>query len=63
MQIIINGPDLDEPETYPSLDALKQELAVSASDEYAADVIARIESGETQFTVPNGDTHETYTIQ
>ncbi len=65
MRITLTSSDSSsEPEVYESLAELKSELEISASEEYTAMVIGRVNTGERHFTVPNGPgVTDTYDIE
>jgi hypothetical protein len=63
MRITITTSDSEDPEVYDSLEELAEELDESASGEYAATVLSRINGGEKHFMVANGTDLDTYDIE
>jgi hypothetical protein len=54
----------DDPETWYSLDELAAELEVSATEEYAEQVLSQLRAGAKKVTVANGpQATDTYTVE
>jgi hypothetical protein len=63
MRIAIEHDNGDEDELFDSIDALLDELELSADREYTDRVMANLNARETHFTVNNGNEVDTFIVQ
>jgi hypothetical protein len=63
MRIVIEHDNGDEDELFNSIDELLDELADSASEDYADKVVHHLNLKETRFAIYNADELDTYIIQ